>query len=86
MLAARADGIYVFNGAFVNDEVWMEIGDLKTMANKDKLFGIDDFRGACSFERLRELELRPGETAKADFLVGEDLSSRQSPFRFRLHL
>ena len=85
LFAAGADGIYVFNGAFVNDEVWMEIGDLETMANKDKLFGIDDFRGTYSFERLRELELRPGETAKAHFQVGEDLSSRTGTCRLRLH-
>ena len=64
----------------------MEIGDLETMANKDKLFGISDFLGANSFERLRELELQPGETAKTHFQVGEDLSSRKGPFRLRLHL
>ncbi len=86
LLAAGADGIYVFNGAFVDDEVWMEIGDLETMAGKDKLFGIDDFRGSDTFERFRELELQPGETAKAHFQVGEDLSSRKGPFRLRLHL
>ena len=56
------------------------------MAGKDKLFGIDDFRGGNSFERFRELELQPGETAKAHFQVGEDLSSRTGPFRLRLHL
>ena len=64
----------------------MEIGDLETMGGKDKLFGIDDFRGSNSFEQFRELELQPRETAKAHFQVGEDLSSRKSPFRLRLHL
>ena len=37
-----------FDGLILDTEA-----NLETMANKDKLFGIDDFRGACSFESLR---------------------------------
>ena len=86
LFAAGADGIYVFNGAFLNDETWLEIGDPETMANKDKLFGVDDFRGDSSFERVPELELQLGETAKAHFQVGEDVrSSSKGPLRLRLH-
>ena len=76
MLGAGADGIYVFNGAFVENEVWQEIGDLETMANKDKLFGINDFLGADSFEQLRELELQPDRVVNGENRLEVSLNTR----------
>jgi hypothetical protein len=67
--------------------VYREIGDLETMANKDKIFGVDRFGGDSSFSDVREVELPQGESVITEFQVGEDFESRDAPeLLFRLHL
>ena len=85
---AGADGIYVFNGFHSTDiNTWREIGDPETMANKDKIFGVDRFAGDSSFKDVRELELKQGEPVSLHFQVGEDVTPGNNPeLRFRLHL
>ena len=92
---AGADGIYIFNGFHSTDiNRWREIGDPETMANKDKIFGVDQFAGDSSFTEIRqsdlkdvrELELKEGDPVSVYFQVGEDLESgNASELRFRLH-
>ena len=85
---ADADGIYVFNGFHgAPVGVYGEIGDLKSMANKDKIFGVDRFEGGSSFSDVREVELPQGELVKAEFQVGEDIASDNAcELLFRLHV
>ena len=84
---AGADGIYIFNPALGEPDVWREIGDPETMAGKDKIFGVDHFGGGSSFgDIIRELELKQGDPVSVHFQVGEDIKSRDRPeLRFRLH-
>ena len=83
---AGADGIYTFNAFSPRNDIWREIGDPKTMENKDKIFGVDRFAGDSSFKDVRELELKPGEPVSVPFQVGEDVNSGNSPeLQFRLH-
>ena len=85
---AGADGIYVFNGfCGPSMNAWNEIGDPASLANKDKVFGVDWFPGDSSAEEAREMELKLGEPAEAHFQVGEELTAgTSSQLRFRLHL
>jgi hypothetical protein len=85
---AGADGIYVFNGFHSTDiNTWREIGDPETMANKDKIFGVERFAGDSSFKNVRQLELKQGEPVSLHFQVGEDAESgHAAELRFRLHL
>ena len=85
---ANPDGIYVFNGFHrASIQAYREIGDLETLAGKEKLFGVDRFAGDSSFEDLRELELEQGKPVGARFQLGEDLTTGSSPeLRFRVHL
>ena len=85
---AGADGIYIFNGFHSTDiDRWREIGDPETMANKDKIFGVEQFAGDSSFKDVRELELKQGEPVSLHFQVGEDVESgNTAELRFRLHL
>lgn len=84
---AGADGLYIFNPALGEPEVWREIGELETMAGKDKLYGIDHFNGESSFEKVTEVVVQPGERLDLHFQVGENLSSNPiSELRFRVHL
>jgi hypothetical protein len=85
---AGADGIYIFNGFHSTDiNRWREIGDPETMANKDKIFGVERFTGDSSFKNVRELELKQGEPVSLHFQVGEDVESgNAAELRFRLHL
>lgn len=83
---AGADGIYVFNAFHSTDfNTWREIGDPETMANKDKIFGVERFAGDSSFKDVRELELKQGEPVSLHFQMGEDVESA-AQLRFRLHL
>ena len=87
MFNAGADGIYIFNPGLGDPEVWFEIGDPKTMAGKDKLFGIDEFNDGSSVEQVQELEIPQGEPLGLHFQVGEDPNANGiSELRFRLHL
>jgi hypothetical protein len=75
LIYAGADGIYTFNGFFAGPETWNEIGSMKTMAGKTKLFGIDRFGGESSFsssEDSRRVAVKPVEPLHAHFQVGED--------------
>ncbi len=85
---ARADGIYVFNGFHSTPiERWREIGDPKTLANKEKVFGVDRFPGESNLSKPGELELKPRQPVTAHFQIGEDVASGNvSGLRFRLHL
>lgn len=84
---AGADGLYIFNPALGEPEVWREIGEPETMAGKEMLFGIDHFGGDSSFEKAIEVEVQQGEPLGLHFQVGEDPGSNTiSELRFRLHL
>ncbi len=85
---ASPDGIYVFNGFHrATIPAYHEIGDLETLAGKEKLFGVDRFAGNSSFEDVRELELEQGKPVSARFEVGEDPTTGSFPeLRFRIHL
>ena len=84
---ADPDGIYLFNGFHgAPIDVYREIGDLDTMANEDKIFGVDRFEGDSSFSDGREVELPQGEPVRTEFQVGEDIDSgAASELLFRLH-
>ena len=85
---AGADGIYVFNG-FCGPDVgaWHELGNAESLANKDKVYGVDRFAGESDSEEVRALELNQGEPVQAHFQVGEDVrkSGKIPRLRFRLH-
>ena len=83
-----ADGVYVFNAFHSTPaERWLEIGDPRTLAGRDKIFGLDRFHDGSRLSQARELALEPGEPLGARFQVGEDVSAADvSGLRFRLHL
>jgi hypothetical protein len=85
---AGADGIYIFNGFHSTPiDRWREIGDRKTLANKDMIFGVDWFAGDNRFEEAGKRQLHLGEPVCTHFQVGTDVNSRDiSELRFRLHL
>ncbi len=87
---AGADGIYVFNGFFADSEIWNEIGDLQTLAGKNKVFGITKFGCSSSIRDLvdhSQPRLTTGDTSKVQFLVGEDTSLTSiSEVRLRIYL
>ena len=84
---ADPDGVYVFNGFHgAPIDVYREIGELETMADKDKIFGVDRFGGDSSFSDVREVELPQGEPVNTEFQMGEDIGSGNVPeLLFRLH-
>ena len=56
------------------------------MANKDKIFGVDQFSNNPSFKSVNELELKRGNIEEMQFQVGEDLTLGNNPeVKFRLH-
>ncbi len=80
---AGADGLYIFNPALGEPRVWKEIGEVATMAGKDRLYGIDRFEGADSFTAIPEVTL----PAAVGFQVGEDVGSIGArSIDFSLHL
>ena len=84
---AGADGLYIFNPALGEPHWYREIGEVATMAGKDRLYGIDRFKGADSFHDVPELNLDPGESVATGFQVGEDVSAAGArSIDFRLHL
>ena len=87
LLNANPDGIYVFNGFIgTSTDTWREIGDLKTMEGKDRIYGVDRFDGDSSFKDVQELELQQRKPAKVHFQVGEDVrTGNPSKLKFRLH-
>ena len=87
LLNAGADGIYTFNGFFAGSEIWSEIGSMKTMTGKTKLFGIDIMDGESSLSSSadhRRKAVKPNEPLRTHFQVGEEPSSR-AVLNFRLH-
>ena len=84
---AGADGLYLFNPALGEPRVWREIGEVSTMAGKDRLYGIDRFPAADSFEDVAEVALEPGNPAAHGFQVGEDVGKTGARrIDFGLHL
>ena len=83
-----ADGIYIFNGFHSTDiATWREIGDLTSLANKDKVFGVDRFPRRSNLPGAEEHHLKEGEPLRAHFQIGEDVTSGSvRELRFRLHL
>ena len=80
---AGADGLYLFNPALGEPRVWREIGEVATMAGKDRLYGINRFAGSDYFTETSELAL-PGSVS---FQVGEDVESLNArSLDFCLHL
>ena len=71
MFNAGADGLYIFNGAFGEPSWWREIGEVATMAGRDRLYGIDKFHGPDCFAAITEVEL-PVSTG---LQVGEEVGS-----------
>ncbi len=83
MFNSGADGLYLFNPALGEPRVWREIGEVATMAGKDRLYGIDRFEGPDSFTETPEVPL----PAAASFQVGEDVGSvGAQSIDFSLHL
>ncbi len=83
LLNAGADGLYLFNPALGEPSVWREIGEVATMAGKDRLYGIDRFEGRDSFTAISEVTL----PASASFQVGEEVGSAGArSIEFSLHL
>ena len=62
---AGADGLYLFNPAFGEPQWWREIGEVATMAGKDRIYGVDRFEGARSIDFSLHLW---------DWVPGNDLS------------
>jgi len=87
LLNSNPDGIYVFNGFIgTSTDTWREIGDLKTMEGKNRIYGVDRFEGDSSFKDVQELELPQRKPAKVHFQVGEDVrTGNPSKLKFRLH-
>ena len=84
---ASPDGIYIFNGFHATSiNIFRELGDPETMANKDKIFGVDRFERDSSFKNVREMVLNQGEPVSIHFQVGDVCHSEDiSALRFRLH-
>ena len=85
---ANSDGIYVFNGFYrASIQAYREIGDLETLARKEKIFGVDRFAGASSFKDLRDLQLQSGVPVDTKFQVGDGRTTNDYPeLLFRVHL
>ena len=76
-------GLYIFNPALGEPRVWREIGEVATMAGKDRLYGINCFEGPDSFTSIPAVTL----PASASFQVGEDVGSLGArSIDFSLHL
>jgi hypothetical protein len=87
MFNAGADGLYLFNPALGEPQWWREIGETKTMAGKDRIYGITSFEGENSFQAVDKLTIEPGSSAEATFQVGEDpIAARTEILDFRIHL
>ena len=83
MFDAGADGLYIFNPALGEPRVWREIGEVATMAGKDRLYGINCFEGPDCFTSIPAVTL----AASASFQVGEDVGSLGArSIDFSLHL
>ena len=83
LLNAGADGLYLFNPALGEPRVWREIGEVATMAGKDRLYGVDRFEGSTSFTEIGEVTL----PVSVGFQVGEDVGSSGARSNdFSLHL
>jgi hypothetical protein len=84
---AGADGLYLFNPALGDPRVWREIGEVSTMAGKDRLYGIDRFAAADSFEEVAEVDLEPGIPVATSFQAGEEVGKSDARrLDFSLHL
>ena len=84
---AGADGLYIFNPALGEPQWWFEIGEVETMAGKDRIYGVDRFEGESSFHHVEEVDLEPGVSFAVSFQVGEDVSAARSHSTdFRIHL
>ena len=78
---AGADGLYVFNGFHgAPIDVYQQIGDLGTLANKDKISGADRFDGGSSFSEAREVEL---QRERPQFSVRSPPYPKRSTSRFK---
>ena len=87
MFNAGADGLYLFNPALGEPQWWREIGETKTMAGKDRIYGITSFDGENSFQAVHRLTIEPESSAEAAFQVGEDpQAARTEILDFRIHL
>ncbi len=76
-----ANGIYAFNFFNPNHQMWWEIGDPATLAEMDKIYGVNYPDSETA------LELKEGEAVSVDFPVGEDLRSETlSGLKLRLHM
>ena len=84
---AGADGLYLFNPALGEPCWWFEIGEVETMAGKDRIYGVDRFEDETSFLHAEEVELQLGVPFATDFQVGEEVGSAGvRSIDFRLHL
>ena len=84
---AGADGLYIFNPALGKPQWWFEIGEVETMAGKDRIYGVDRFEGESSFHHVEEVDLEPGVPFAVGFQVGEDVrAARAHSTDFRIHL
>ena len=87
MFNAGADGLYIFNPALGRPQWYREIGEVATMAGKDRLYGIDRFEGANSFDFVEEVTLEPDAPLSSNFFVGEDVGTAGAKsLDFSLHL
>ncbi len=84
---AGADGLYIFNPALGEPRWWFEIGEVETMAGKDRIYGIDCFEGRDSFSSTSEVELELDAAVATTFQVGEDVSAAGARnIDLRIHL
>ena len=84
---AGADGLYIFNPALGEPRWWFEIGEVETMAGKNRIYGIDRFEGENSFHHIQEVDLKPGAPVETGFQVGEDVGATDAhSIDFRIHL
>ena len=87
MLNAGADGLYIFNPGLGLPHWWREIGEVATMAGKDRLYGIDRFAGADSFKYIQEVALEGEVPVSVSFQVGEDVGAAGAKsLDFSVHL
>ena len=87
LLDAGADGLYIFNPALGEPLWWREIGEVATMAGKDRLYGIDRFAAADSFDAIAEVDLGPDLSVATSFQVGEEVGKTGAhSIDFSLHL
>lgn len=87
MFNAGADGIYIFNPALGRPHWYREIGEVATMAGKDRLYGIDCFEGTDSFNSVAEVTLESNAPLSSSFQVGEDVGAAgANSLDFSVHL